>query len=329
MIYWLNITNHFYGWFINGRHEMNQHEKHKQYEENLKPLIIGWLASIDNIQSTSYDDDTILFQLNKNTLDVFSAVVDIYSSNSDITQWIEKEKIRQRQKSLQNHIGKLHEVMISALKDEIKMCDDDVVYDLCDDDSKWIAEVKNKHNTTKGDDRCASFDKLKNGLDNKPTGYKAYYITILRATHDRFEKPFTPSDNKSKSNREDSRIFEIDGASFYEKITKDPDFFSKAFDIFNKIVCEHYSCDLDDDNKNLLKKIKSLSLFLLKIDINSDDLQALCYLPGIKEKTAESIIEYRKVHNNFKSIDNLLNVPGIGKATLNKIKPHIKDIPKK
>lgn len=56
------------------------------------------------------------------------------------------------------------------------------------------------------------------------------------------------------------------------------------------------------------------------ININSADAKALTSLKGIGKKRAEAIIEYRKDHGPFKSIDDLANVKGIGNGRLAKIK---------
>ena len=46
-------------------------------------------------------------------------------------------------------------------------------------------------------------------------------------------------------------------------------------------------------------------------------------LPGIGEKTAEKIIAYRNENGRFSAIEDLMNVSGIGKATLNEISNYI------
>src|SRR5574338_687722 len=46
-------------------------------------------------------------------------------------------------------------------------------------------------------------------------------------------------------------------------------------------------------------------------------------LPDIGEKTAQKIIEYRELHNKFKSINELINIKGIGSSKLSKIKKYI------
>jgi competence protein ComEA len=58
-----------------------------------------------------------------------------------------------------------------------------------------------------------------------------------------------------------------------------------------------------------------------KIDINQADVSMLATLPGIGPKTAENIDSYRQANGPFKSLDDLLNVRGIGPAKLEKIKP--------
>ncbi len=54
------------------------------------------------------------------------------------------------------------------------------------------------------------------------------------------------------------------------------------------------------------------------IDINNADVKQLSKLANIGIKKAQQIVEYRTAHGQFTSIDELQNVKGIGRATVEK-----------
>lgn len=60
------------------------------------------------------------------------------------------------------------------------------------------------------------------------------------------------------------------------------------------------------------------------VNINQADREALMTLPGIGESKAEVIIQYREEHGEFKSIEELMEIPGIKEGVFNKIKGSIK-----
>jgi competence protein ComEA len=54
------------------------------------------------------------------------------------------------------------------------------------------------------------------------------------------------------------------------------------------------------------------------INLNKADVQTLAQLNGVGEKKAQAIIAYRESKGGFKSVDELLNVKGIGEKFLEK-----------
>lgn len=60
------------------------------------------------------------------------------------------------------------------------------------------------------------------------------------------------------------------------------------------------------------------------ININKATKEELQTLQGIGESTAQKIIDYREQNGNFKQIEDIKNVPGIGDAKFEAIKDSIK-----
>ncbi len=60
-----------------------------------------------------------------------------------------------------------------------------------------------------------------------------------------------------------------------------------------------------------------------KVSLNNASLDDLMTLDGIGEKKAQAIIDYRNKNNGFKTIEELLEVDGIGNTTYEKIKDRL------
>lgn len=57
-----------------------------------------------------------------------------------------------------------------------------------------------------------------------------------------------------------------------------------------------------------------------KVDINKANAAGLQKLPGIGEKLAESILQYRAENGPFASVEDIMNVPGIGQGKFDAMK---------
>lgn len=63
---------------------------------------------------------------------------------------------------------------------------------------------------------------------------------------------------------------------------------------------------------------------LTAIDLNTANQSDLESLSGIGPSKAQAIIDYRKAHGGFETVDDLVKVDGIGPGTLKKLSKDVK-----
>ena len=61
----------------------------------------------------------------------------------------------------------------------------------------------------------------------------------------------------------------------------------------------------------------------LKVDLNQAGPEELEELPGIGQKVAQRILEYREANGPFDSSEELMNVRGIGEKTYMKLEAYV------
>lgn len=76
-------------------------------------------------------------------------------------------------------------------------------------------------------------------------------------------------------------------------------------------------------NKNSKEGSSSKKTFLGKVNLNKAGIAELARLPGIGIKTAQKIIDLREGKNGFQSLNDILEVKGIGPSKFNAIKEYI------
>ena len=108
--------------------------------------------------------------------------------------------------------------------------------------------------------------------------------------------------------------------SIFENINI-PDSESGDKEIDSKVV--DYKQEVLDFNTTNFKNSKKVVPPEKSININKASIEDLLKLPGIGEKTAENIINFREKITRFKKLEDILNVKGIGISKLNKIKKYI------
>jgi hypothetical protein len=174
----------------------------------------------------------------RNSVDPFSALFDAACQNITLAQWLNFERKRQAQKTLQNALGNFHQKLLAKVGDlQIPSLG---FVDLVSDKHKMVAEVKNKHNTVKKSDLKAVYDELQAAVLHKTSkyhGYTAYYVTVVPASQKRFSRAFTPSDNETKTLRQaNQQILEIDGYSFYALVTGEKDALKQLYLVLPQVI---------------------------------------------------------------------------------------------
>lgn len=71
------------------------------------------------------------------------------------------------------------------------------------------------------------------------------------------------------------------------------------------------------------KETAPLSSASFRLNLNQADKASLMRLNGLGEKTAEHILAYRESHGGFSSVEELLNVEGIGEKRLAAWRPFL------
>lgn len=177
----------------------------------LKEAIRGSVRRVYEAQTNAPD-------LYRNTLDCFSAAIDSVVQGISLDEWMVQERERQVQKTKQNAIGTLHEEIMGSLPGVENLAVGHLIDIVCSEKS-LVAEVKNKHNTTKGNHKVQIYRDLATALAERP-GYTGYYVEVLPKNGASYNEPFTPSDNQTQTRlpqRNDIR--RIDGRSFYALLT--------------------------------------------------------------------------------------------------------------
>lgn len=83
-----------------------------------------------------------------------------------------------------------------------------------------------------------------------------------------------------------------------------------------------------NDRKDLLSPPQAAAVYVLhggdyKMDLNEANAELLSDLPGIGARLAERIVTYRETVGAFTCIDDLEQVEGIGKATVERLRPYV------
>jgi len=181
----------------------------------------------------------------KNTIDEFKLLFDLYGDKTTLKEWKEKETLRQSDKTVNNYIGEFHQKILGCVNGWADLdTGDESEIDLKKEDNSIFVEIKNKHNTMNSSSSKTCREKLESIIQNHPnaTVYWAYIVSKKYKTVDRIWK--------KKNFKDNEQIREISGDKLYEIVTGDFNALEKTFNALRKFLKDNisdYSISLEDD----------------------------------------------------------------------------------
>ena len=91
-----------------------------------------------------------------------------------------------------------------------------------------------------------------------------------------------------------------------------------VFAAFGNLIYEDLAIYLSDTREYIYADTSEVL-----ININTASVRELQKIDGIGRVRAEAIVSYREEHGSFRTVDELINISGIGAATLEKLRPQV------
>lgn len=178
----------------------------------------------------------------RNIIDPFSAAIESTQLNISVEQWINDVEIpRQRNKSIGNALGEMHQELIGALPGWKSLGNSEIV-DLVHPEpfgsqmKPVVAEVKNKFNTTNSSSAGKLHSNFKEALKWTYKDHTAYLIQIIPKRSLVNDSPWAPT--KKDATRDDIRV--ISAAKVYEISTGQEDAIKNTFHAILKVLTKRH-----------------------------------------------------------------------------------------
>ena len=160
----------------------------------------------------------------KNVIDPFASL--LIASIFEVTTPEELIAIQNAESALRgmsNALGRFHQNILGSIEG---WDDHDAGYDVICEDRRILAEVKNKWNTLNADNKRAVVQNLETAVRQQIGKWNGYLVQVVPNKPERFVKKV--------GSRND--VFEIDGASFYDMATADPNAIHGLFESVCEVV---------------------------------------------------------------------------------------------
>lgn len=138
---------------------------------------VRWVCRAYPKQSEEVD----MSALQRNVIDPFKMVFDMANRGMDMHSWIQGERMRQEDKTINNTIGEFHQKLLGKVDgwEDLGVGDESKV-DLKKNDNSIFIEIKNKFNTMNSDATASCRRKLEAAVQNNPDAMAYWCFLISR-----------------------------------------------------------------------------------------------------------------------------------------------------
>ncbi len=196
---------------------------------------LSWIADEDlnlalvKFRSAASDAlDEAIQRQKKNVIDPFLSL--LIASTFEIDSRAELSRLQDTNSAvggMSNALGHFHQDILSTVEGWVNH---DAGYDLECQRKKELAEIKNKHNTMNSSNKEKVVNDLDTAVKQKGRGWKGYLVIIVPKKPLRYEKSLGTL----------RPVFEIDGASFYHKVTGCSSAMHDLFDVLCNDLTESH-----------------------------------------------------------------------------------------
>lgn len=166
----------------------------------------------------------------KNRVDPIKFLFDSNFNQIEIEDYLLTEVSRQHDKTISNAIGEFHEKLIGGIEG-FKKLPVGHGHDVENETNTIFAEIKNKHNTVKGEDLPSIHKKLAKIADKYPNA-TCYYVRII----DKKSQDQIWNFNSKKEHYQHPKVRIISGDKFYALATGRPNAFRELCDVLPQAI---------------------------------------------------------------------------------------------
>ena len=160
-----------------------------------------------------------------NVRDPFSSLVAASTFEvQDANELVELQSLESALRGGSNAIGEFHQSVLGSVPN---WENHDAGYDLVCESRRMLAEVKNKHNTMNSTNRREVIEGLRTGIQQRRGTWKGYLVIVIPRKPERYEITLN------------SRLYEVDGATFYELVTGEANAIHDLFEYLLDRICDH------------------------------------------------------------------------------------------